>query len=43
MGSLMKEYSDQQKIGNVHVVGTKELDIEVSFASDAELRSQEEK
>ena len=43
MGSLMKEYSDQQKIGIVHVEGTKGLDIEVLFGSDVEARAHEEK
>ena len=37
-GLLMKEYLDQQKIGNVHVEDIRESDIGALFVRDAELR-----
>jgi len=38
MDFLMKEYLDQQKIGNVHVEDIRESDIGALYVRDAELR-----
>ena len=39
----MKEFLDQQKIGNVLVEGIREFDTGELFVKDVELKSQDEK